>query len=252
MIAPLIEDSESCYKRLITEVKSPKFKTALRSIKTACDNIEEINGKMTIQAVARLADLAPETISNAKSTHRVYVKLRIEQYERKLSKPQEPKKDHVKSSDTQMPKYPAADLDDKTRRFIDRLWLEINSLKSDLDMEAKAKKELQKVLNTETLKKPLAAEAMIRAGADEEGAIAIIKKEDNNSMPEDLKHALSKILDIHKRIGKPFLLSEQGSLLIDTPSRQAIILLANEMAAIERALVSVEDQEVKEDRSRGV
>ena len=238
----LIEDSKGCYERLIKSKKSKKFLRTLGKIKEACDKIEAFKGVIAYAAVANIADVAYSTIANAKDTHHLYLTLRIQEQDAKnKSKVPGPSvKAGYDRRNNETQRYPASDLDDKSRLFIDELWSDNNLLKSRNQFLEKLQQELEARILNHTHSNPLSAAQMVRAGVDDKGSMLLISSDQGNesivTLSADLKSALNKILTIHDLVGKPLLLDEQGALVFITPSRKHVLLVPKERRVIEEAL----------------
>jgi hypothetical protein len=160
----LNESAVEVFERLAHEARG-KERVSLERIKTVCDEIVTARGVMNY---ARVGDLAtqrfggprPQSILNSKRL-KLYISARISNYEAKSLRRDRgvrPVGDQQKTRSGL--RYPASDLDPRTRIFIDRLHTEIEFLQRICE-------ETQKLLERETQQNPPALAEIIASGPDE-------------------------------------------------------------------------------------
>lgn len=224
------------YDELIQKRPNKEFQDTLMAFKDACDKIEKMKGKMSYSAIASVSNRHVNTIKADIEGHRAYVQLRQAEYEAKRKSVPAQKASNQKVA-AQRPRYPASDLDYKTKSFIDEMWLEINETKNRNRLLENMLSEIRKEVLDKTREKPLDARKMICGGLDDTGSMAIVVAGGNTSMiplTPRLQQALEKVLQLsghHKT-----LCLEQGRLILKAPSRDFLLLYPNELQEIAAAI----------------
>jgi hypothetical protein len=228
--------SQQKFEELVRKRTSKEFLDTLKDFKEACDKIEAIRGKMSYAAVAKIASRHINTIKSDKEGHREYIKLRQAEYEGK-NKTALAIKVNAQKVAVQMPRYPASELDAKTRSFIDLQWQEINNLKNRNAQLETTITEVRKEVLDQTREKPLDARKMLRNGPDDTGSMAIVVAgEDAPRFPltPKLREALEKVLQLGGHHHS--LCLEKGRLMLKTPSRDILLIYPAELRAIAEAI----------------
>jgi hypothetical protein len=231
-LEPLVASTaKQKYDELYEQHKNSEFRDTLIKIKEACDIIEQkVKGNMSNSAIVAISGHHINTIKPKKSPHHAYVELRKEEYAAKR-KPPTTVKAELKEIAVQRPRYPASDLDEKTRSFIEGLWLEIRNLKSRNEMLEDTHTNFKKQVLDQTREKPLDARKMLNSGPDDTGSMNIIVAGGDAPMiplTPNLREALEAVLQLGKRHPK-LRLQKDGRLMLETPSQDVMLLYPHQL-----------------------
>jgi len=224
------------YDELIIKRTNTEFQNTLRDFKVACDTIVEMKGVMSYPNVAKIAKRHPNTIKLDHEGHRAYVKLRQAEYAAKR------KTFPILKAENQVvavarPRYPASDLDQKTRSFIDGLWQDLGDLKNRNALLEATMTEVRKEVLDQTREAPLDARKMLRSGPDDTGSMAIVVAGGDVPMiplTTKLRQALEKVLELGAH--HELLCLEQGRLMLKTKSKNILLLYPGELLEIAAAI----------------
>ncbi len=184
-MSPLVENAESCFKRLLQESKSRQFHVSLERIKEACDTIEDMKGLLNYSRVAQYTEnhFGGPKIQSIRNNdqHRLYIQLRMQEYQ---GNKQLPKKSSPSST---KPRYPSPDLDLKTKVAFDLL-------RGENDLLRKAMKELKEQILHETRQSPIDMTKAITDGPQPDLSLKLSKE-----APENNEY-LKLIQDIGQRL----------------------------------------------------
>lgn len=235
---PLVASiAQQKYDELWDEHTNSEFRDTLKKIREACDTIEKIKGNMSNAAIVAISGHHINTIKPKKSPHHAYVQLRKEEYAAKR-KPTSIAKVEPKEVAVQRPRYPACDLDEKTRSFIDSLWLEIQNLRSRNEMLENTHNNFKRQVLDQTREKPLDARKMLTNGPDDTGSMDIVVAGgDTPTIPltPNLREALEAVLQLGGRHPKLHL-QNSGRLILETPSQDVLLLYPHQLRAIAEAI----------------
>ena len=142
ILMPVYEKAEDCFKRLTTDA-SPKFVKNITNIKDACDKLETAKANITYSAVGKMAisihgGPKPQSILN-NTKHKDYIDCRARESNKAIVSSKSVSKELT---------YPASDLDQRTRRYIDGLQQRNTLLENTMQ-------ELKQRLKIETTKEPV-------------------------------------------------------------------------------------------------
>jgi hypothetical protein len=227
--------AEQKFMELLRKRDNSEFLKTLKDFKEACDKIEVIKGKMSYAAVAKVAERSISTIKNDPEGHCTYVKLRQKEYEAK-KKTAPSAKDNAQEVSVLKPRYPASDLDQKTRSFIDGLWGEIANISNRNALLETTMTEIRKEVLDQTRENPLDARKMLRSGPDDTGSMAIVVACGDVPMTPltpKLRQALEKVLELGGR--HPFYV-DKGSLFLKTSSQEILLIKPSELREIAAAI----------------
>lgn len=187
---PVYEKAEDCFKRLTTDA-SPKFVKNITNIKDACDKLETAKANITYSAVGKMAisihgGPKPQSILN-NTNHKDYIDCRARESNKATVSSKPVSKDLA---------YPASDLDQRTRRYIDGLQQRNTLLENTMQ-------ELKQRLKIETTKEPVDVAVLL-------GSEVVLDKD--NELSPQAKQALLKLLNDLPSISDSIELFEQCSL----------------------------------------
>ncbi|MDD2465267.1 MAG: hypothetical protein PHI97_14825 [Desulfobulbus sp.] len=185
------EHSAVAFKRFLKESKSKKFHHSLECVKNACDTIEEMKGIINYSRIAQYTENhfggpKKQTIMNSK-TLRLYIDLRKQEYEYDLPK--------IKKRDSELvhQQYPCADLDLKTKAYIDQL-------RSRNMFLEKSMAHIQKELLQKTRSNPIDLYQSISHGAQDDLSMQLIShhqpKDEQIVISEKARSGIKKLLEL--------------------------------------------------------
>ena len=172
------ENAETCFMRLLQESTSQKFHKSLERVKKACDTIEDMKGLLNYSRVAQYTENhygSPkrQSIMNSKRL-RLYIDLRKQEYTEKQPEKKAP------SAKNTAPQYPCADLDLKTRVYIDQL-------RARNALLEKSMQQMQKEILQETRRNPIDMNKSILAGAQEDHSMQLVRDTESPKNDERIK-----------------------------------------------------------------
>ena len=237
---PMTDDemtSEQIYDKLLESRDDAEFRRSLKAFKDACDLIEQkIKGSMSYSAIAGIAKRNAQTIKNDIDGHRKYVKKRQEEYEKKRDSLNALKAVSYGVA-VPKPRYPASDLDIKTKCFVDDLWREIEAVKSRNVFLENTISEVRKEVLQKTLEEPLSARKMLQNGPLGEGSMSLVLAGSDAWMvplTPDLRKALESVLNLHCHHSSLYL--DRGHLMLKALSENMVIMYAKELKAVASVL----------------
>jgi hypothetical protein len=194
-----MENAETCFKRLLSESKSPKFHTSLERVRKACNSIVNMKGTLNYSRVAEyttehFGGPKRQSIMNKEGKRlRLYIDLRKEEYtvHSKLSK-----NTKTKSS---TPMYFCDDWDLKTKSFI-------NGLQSELAFYKNILCNVKQDIRQETRENPIDYDKSISAGPQDDLSMQVIRESELENENEHLKmihEIVQRLLDIAKDPNSP-------------------------------------------------
>ena len=225
------ENAETCFKRLLQESTSQKFHKSLERVKKACDTIEDMKGLLNYSRVVQYTENhygSPkrQRIMNSKRL-RLYIDLRKQEYTEKQPEKKAP------SAKNTAPQYPCADLDLKTKVYIDQL-------RARNALLEKSMQQMQKEILQETRRNPIDINKSILAGAQEDHSMQLVRDAEAQEHDENTKTLLKIVqrflqladnplcsLDIQTHEGKDY-------LVFETPQFRETVVFADELSLARR------------------
>ncbi|MCA7940600.1 hypothetical protein [Burkholderia cepacia] len=180
--------SDQVFEQLMSVIGS-KARVSLGRIKAACDKIEAMRGLMNYSRVAAVTvelfgSPRPQTIQNNRHL-KAYIATRISEYRDARSRGRSANfSAKIKEAE---PRYPATDLDSKTR-------LHIDFLRQDNERLQKENKRLAQLLEQASLQRPFSLTEALSCGPTEGLGLDIKLPVAHASMPTCLLDALEVIL----------------------------------------------------------
>lgn len=228
-----IENSDTCFKRLVQESSSGKFHKSLEYIRKACDAIEQMNGVINYSKVAVYTDNhfgnpKRQTIMN-NSRLRLYIDLRRQE---SSTKPTHSPKQQYKSN---VPDYPTSNLDTKTKSYIDQLKAENVFLNNSI-------KYLKEEVLQETRKNPISLIKSISQGPNEDLSMELATPNLNQDQTKPQIIAIGAIEKLLALANNPDsylkiqVKNERRVLVLETPGFIGTILFEDELMALENLI----------------
>lgn len=223
------EHSEVAFKRFLKESRSKKFHHSLECVKNACDAIEEMKGIINYSRIAQYTENhfggpKKQTIMNSK-TLRLYIDLRKQEYENDLPKIKK------RVSELVHQQYPCADLDLKTKAYIDQL-------RSRNMFLEKSMAHIQKELLQKTRSNPIDLYQSISHGAQDDLSMQLIshhQQEEQLEISDNARSAIKKLLALAENPNS-FLefktKNGEAILALVTTRSQETILFGDELSAL--------------------
>jgi len=232
-----MENAENCFKRLLQESTSQKFHKSLERVKKACDTIEDMKGLLNYSRVAQYTENhygSPkrQSIMNSKRL-RLYIDLRKQEYTEK-----QPGRKTLSDKNT-APQYPCADLDLKTKVYIDQL-------RARNALLEKSMQQMQKEILQETRRNPIDMNKSILAGAQEDHSMQLVRDTKAQEHDENTKTLLKIVhrflqladnplcpLDIQTHEGKDY-------LVFETRQFRETVVFADELSLVRHLILKKE------------
>ena len=224
------ENAQDCFKRLLQESSSAKFHKSLERVKRACDAIEDMKGLLNYSRVAQYTENhygSPkrQSIMNSKQL-RLYIDLRKQQYAEKS-----PDRNRKKTKDIG-PQYPSADLDLKTKVYIDHLRARNAFLE-------KAMSYLKQEILRQTQENPISLSKSIEAGAQNDLSMKMVRDDQlagGSGLSKKAGNAIQKLLSLTENPNCPLELQSMNGeqvLVLETPLTSETVLFGDELEALQ-------------------